>query len=306
MKGRGALRRLDHPGRRHGANQRGASAVEFLFAGGIITILGTVVLQYVLLFNAKNMVGHASFMAARAGSLHHAQLPDIQDAYARALIPLYGGGRTSTELAHALQKARADIAGNTRIELLNPTRESFDDWADAALAIKYEGRRAIRNANQGLHSRQDIGATSGQNLQDANLIKVRITHGYELSVPFAGQLMQRLMRWGDDGQDAFKTQMYAQKRIPIITHATVQMQSDAVESDAMVAMPGMGNGGTPVDPDLPEVDTPPMPDCISWGCSVVADPRSPNDDSFDSGAGSDDSGAYKPSDRVDEGGSLCI
>ena len=294
-----------HPMRRW--RQRGASAVEFLFAGGIITILGTVVLQYVLMFNAKNMVGHASFMAARAGSMHHAQLPDIQDAYARALIPLYGGGRSSAELAQALARARSDIAGNTRIELLNPTRESFDDWADAALAIKYEGRRAIRNANQGLRSREVIGATSGQNLQDANLIKVRITHGYELNVPFAGQLMQRLMRWGDDRQDAFKTQMYAQKRIPIITHATVQMQSDAVESDAMVAMPGLGNGGNPTDPGMPEVDTPPMPDCTSFGCSVVADGSNPGSGSppgDDDTGGSHDDGTGGSGD--DEEGALCL
>ncbi|MFC4623609.1 hypothetical protein ACFO3A_15540, partial [Comamonas nitrativorans] len=42
-------------------SQRGAAMLEFIFAGSLISLIGTVALQYVLMFNAKNIVNHAGF-----------------------------------------------------------------------------------------------------------------------------------------------------------------------------------------------------------------------------------------------------
>jgi len=252
--------------------------LEFVFAGSLISLIGTVALQYVLMFNAKNIVNHAGFMAARAGSMHHAQLSDIQDAYHRALIPLYGGGRNSEELAQALGKAMTDTAGHVRLEILNPTRESFEDWSDPALSqAKYDGRRAIPNANLGLHSRNTVRSKSGQNLQDANLLKLKITHGYPLKVPLASTVTQFLLKWADDGQDPFLSELYAQRRIPLVTHVTVQMQSDVVESASMVSTPGLGNDGHPTDPGFIEPPGKAPPECLSIGCTVIVDPSIPPD-----------------------------
>jgi hypothetical protein len=49
------------------------------------------VLQYGMLFFAKNQFNHAVFMAARAGSMGNANLGTIKSVYAKALISLYGG-----------------------------------------------------------------------------------------------------------------------------------------------------------------------------------------------------------------------
>lgn len=257
------------------ARQRGSAMVEFVVVGPILTLIGTIVLQYVLMFNANNLVNHASFMAARAGSMAHARLDAIERAYARALIPLYGGGRDAGELAQALARAQADLAGNARIELLNPTRESFDDWADEALRARYGGRRAIPNGGLAFRNPQEVKPASGQSVHDANLIKLKITHGYELKVPLAGTVMQFARKWMDRGADDFVTGLHERRRIPIVTHVTLQMQSDAVEPENPVSIPGLGNGGKPVDPGFEEDPPRAPPNCITAGCTVIVDPNAP-------------------------------
>jgi Flp pilus assembly protein TadG len=260
---------------RRASRHRGSAMIEFAVVGPLLVLLGTTILQYALMFNAKNMVNHASFMAAREGSLANADLGSVRQAYARALVPLYGGGRSGRELGEALLRAQADIAVHSRIELLNPIRESFDDWADESLSQGYGGRRAIRNANLAFRDASQVGASSGQNIQDANLIKLKITHGYELKVPLASTVMQFMMRWNDSRSDPFVTALYAQRRIPLVSHVTLQMQSDPVEPGNPVSMPGQGNNGNPSDPGLPLAPPITPPNCVTAGCTVIVDPTLP-------------------------------
>ena len=245
--------------------------IEFAVVGPLLTLIGTIILQYAMMFNAKNLVNHASFMAARAGTMQNANLGSVQTAYAKALIPLYGGGRDAAELIQAYTKAQVDLAGNAKIELLNPTKESFDDWSDATLQAKY-GARAIPNAGQSFKSPADIKSNSGQNIQDANLIKLKITHGYELKVPLAGTMIQFMMKTMDNNKDAFATAMYSQRRIPLVTNITMQMQSDAIEPSNPISVAGMGNNGTPTDLGFTEDPVKSPPRCITVGCTVILDP----------------------------------
>lgn len=250
--------------------------IEFVVVGPLLVLLGTTVLQYALMFNAKNMVNHASFMAAREGAVANANPTSVRQAYARALVPLYGGGRTATEIGAALARATADTTGvNARIELLNPTAEAFATYGnDPAMMAKHGGRRAIPNSNLGLRSTA-VDANSGVSVQDANLIKLRITHGYELRVPLASTVMQFMMRWNDPRTDPFVTALYAQRRIPLVTHVTLQMQSDPVDWGNAASNPGVGNNGNPTDPGMPV--TPPIrpPQCVTVGCTVIVDPTLP-------------------------------
>jgi outer membrane protein OmpA-like peptidoglycan-associated protein len=262
--------------------QRGSAMIEFTVVGPVLTLLSTVILQYSLMFNAKNLVNHASFMAGRAGTMAHADLAAIQAAYARALIPLYGGGRDTAELAEAYAKASADLAGNAKVELLNPTKESFDDWNDADLQAKY-GKRAIPNGALASRDPADVKDNSGQNIQDANLIKLKITHGYELKVPLAGTMMQFMMKWSDTGKDPYVTALYDKRRIPIVSYVTLHMQSDAWEPGNPVSVAGLGNNGAPTDPGFTEDPSKEAPKCQTIGCSVMSkaptagDPGTSND-----------------------------
>ena len=78
----------NHSAIRSHSRQRGSAMVEFAVVGPLITLLGLATLQYGLLFFSKNQINHASFMAARAGSVDHAKLKSVTTAYANALAPI--------------------------------------------------------------------------------------------------------------------------------------------------------------------------------------------------------------------------
>jgi Flp pilus assembly protein TadG len=252
------------PGR---MRQRGSAMIEFAVVGPLIAMLGLGLVQYGMLFFAKNQINYATFMAGRAGSVGHADLSAVQQTYIRALAPMYGGGETLAEVAEAAGKASADVADNLRIELLNPTKESFNDWNDPTrqALLKTSGRRVIPNtalATKGI----EVKAASGQSLQDANLLKIKITHGYLPKVPFVSKFYITYLKWLDPHTDAFYSKLVDAGRIPIVTHVTVEMQSDAIESDATVSIPGPGNGGRPTNPGNPPASNEPPPDCTNLGC----------------------------------------
>jgi hypothetical protein len=285
--------------------------IEFVYAGSLITLLGLAIIQYILVFNAKNLINHATFMAARAASVSNATPESALAAYTKALIPLYGGGANNSELLKTYLRAKCDLStslascnavslggsglsnpGNSsltnnipnaavQITILNPTKESFDDWADPALSsanyAKGKGKdgadaRVIPNGGQAYKSATDIKASSGQNIQDANLLKLKIEHGYELKVPLVSTLWQFLMRWNNDGKSEFNTQQYLRGRIPIVSHITVHMHSDAIEPIKATTSPGKGNEGTATDPGFTEPDEVKPPNCLTIGCTVITIP----------------------------------
>lgn len=253
------------------AGQRGIAVLEFAIAAPVLTVLGLGVTQYSLLFFTKSQLNQASFMAARAGSVANAKLGKIEDAYAQALIPLYGGGQNATELAEALARAKADMAGNVQITMINPTKEAFADFNDPALQAKLntQGKRVIPNSSLAFKG-QALGASSGETIQDANLIKLRVMQGVKPKVPVVGSIYTAYLKWQDNGTDAFRTKLIQDGRIPVVSHVTMQMQSDAIEPENPISIPGTGNNGNPTDPGDPPGPANPNdpPDCPLGGCAT--------------------------------------
>jgi outer membrane protein OmpA-like peptidoglycan-associated protein/Flp pilus assembly protein TadG len=250
------------------SRQRGLSMVEFTVIGPLITLLGLAILQYGMVYFARNQMHHAVFMAARAGSMQRADLAAVRHAYAKALVPLYGGGTSADQLAAALVKANGDVDANVRITLQNPTRESFADWHDDRLAgSNPNGKRVIPNSGQAFKGAA-VGSASGQSIQDANLIKLQIMHGYAPTIPLVRSFYAAYLSAQDSGTDAFATQLIAAGRIPMVSQVTLQMQSDAFEQDP-VSLPGSGNNGRPVDPAAPPANPSPPADCPASGCPSV-------------------------------------
>ena len=251
--------------------------VEFTVIGPLITLLGLAMLQYGLLYFTKNQYNHASFMAARAGSTSHANIGTIEDAYARALVPLFGGGTDPVALQASYQRALADVKAQSRIELLNPTAESYRDFNSPQLQARYnlpDSKHVIPNSGQAFRPASVISPLSRQNIQDANLLKLRITTGYRPQVPLVGAISARYLKWADDGTSTARTALLVAGRIPVVTHVTVQMQSDAIEGPT-VTSPGMGNGGAPTDPGMPPGPTSPPPPCATAFCSQAPSEPSP-------------------------------
>lgn len=256
------------PGRR-ALQQRGASLVEFILAVPVLLLIVLGTIQAALAFHAKNNLNYAVFQAARAGSVRHAVPEAMFDALARALVPYFGGGATTVELAQRLAAVKADLSqGSARLEILSPTSRSFDDYHSPELARRFGGgRRVIPNVNiLNLQCPRDrpgcpfdpASNASGQTLQDANLLALRVTYGIPASkqVPLAGRLYTSSLKLLGIGRgDAFVDSLLEQGRIPVFARATVRMSSEPFESAAvqLSGVPGGGSGdsGRPPGPGGP-------------------------------------------------------
>jgi hypothetical protein len=197
-------------------HERGATAVESLFALPILLFIGLGVVQIGLLFQARHALGFAVLEAARAGSLAHAAPLAVREGLARGLLPwLHGAAdlddyaiNLGRSLEHVLQ---AEARGRLRLVQVSPTTASFDDWAEPALDAEgatIDGMFEIPNDNlvhraratmpgtgvSGARAGEPIGRGSGQTLADANLLRLRLDYAVPLSVPVVGRLTAWTLR----------------------------------------------------------------------------------------------------------------
>lgn len=272
--------------------QNGASLVEFVVVAPTLLMMILGVIQSGMVFHAKSNINYATFEAARAGSVGHGQAAVIREAFTRAMVGYYGGGRNAAELAIATQRAVTDITPATmRVELLSPTKESFDDYASPQLAAKLKvSNRVIPNSNlNALQCPYDKPScnhnpqtnASGQTLSDANILRIKITYGIPAAkqIPLAGRLyIMSLRGLGQLGlaadTDPFKQALLEQGRIPIVVHTTMRMQSHPYEN-GNVSNPGPGNNGVPTPSGEEEEENPPTDD----ETCPASDPNCNEDDS---------------------------
>ncbi|GEM_PF-571488 len=234
---------------------RGAAMTELLVVmlGLVPLTMGTI--QGALIYNAKNVVNYATFEAARAGAVKNARRSAMKRELARHLTPLYGGGRDSRSLAKAYLKARLDtslpavpgtnVGSGTRLEIISPSREAFEDFG-----ITVKGIRQIPNDHLRHRSRK-VGARSGVNIQDANILKIKVTYGYKLTVPVINRIIGKTMALVDSGHANYY--LADPPRLPIVATATVRMQSNAYLDDNLSNPPG-GSGGAVDDGDSGDGD----------------------------------------------------
>ena len=259
-----------------GRRQRGAAIIETVVALPVLLalILGTI--QFGLIYEAKATLNHAALQAARAGAVSNAQPAAIRSGLARGLVPLYSPESSMQGVAATLARIEASLPTDARVRILNPTREAFEDFAE-----EVDGIREIPNDR--LHARStSAGAQSGMNIQDANLLRVEITYGYELHVPLVNWFISRLLlstrRAGS--LDAFEVSLLRRTRLPIVATSTVRMQSPVRLSDAMVARA-----------DLPDIER------------IPSDARPP-DDTEDEGSQQEEQSAGNSVSGDDDGSSL--
>lgn len=219
-------------------NQRGASLIECAIAIPIITLVGLSIIQYAHLFFTKNQINHAMFMAARAGSTGNANIIKMQTAYAQALIPLYLNGRSQTNINQAYAKAQTETLQFVQIERLNPSPQSFSDWNDPSLQKKLNVQaHVISNHGLPYKALTHVKSASQQNIYDANILKIQIMHGYNPPVPLIRHIYLSYLKRTDTGKNPFYSRLIQSGRIPVISHVSIHMQSDAIESASVTPMP---------------------------------------------------------------------
>ena len=230
----------NHPNARHDIKaQSGASLVEFAIAAPLIFLLGAGTLQAGLLYHGRTTLNYATFEAARVGATRHAQHKPMRKELGIRLAPLIGGDGTFASAATAMAKMSVEvespigltgqIAPPTRLEILNPTEEAFSDENWGEKSLEHANRRVIPNS----HLRyQGDEVKGGLSLQDANLLKIEVTHGIPLNVPVVGRILAKLLvpLYADDVD---KQLHLLSGRFPMTSTATVRMQSEAWE-DAIV------------------------------------------------------------------------
>lgn len=230
---------------------RGAAVTELLVVLLALAPISLGALQLALVYNAKTTLNYAAFEAARAGAVANARRAPMQAALARSLIPLYGGGSDASSLIQSQVKAFADVqlpvvpnsnvGSGTRIDILSPSEQAFADFG-----VDIDGQRQLPNDNLKYRPRT-IGARSGVNIQDANLLKIKVTYGYKLFVPVVNRLVARTLELADPANAAYYRA--DPPRLPIVATATVRMHTPAFPDNNASAPggtvpPGGGGGGT--------------------------------------------------------------
>jgi Pretoxin HINT domain/TadE-like protein/Restriction endonuclease fold toxin 5 len=231
--------------------QRGAAIVEAVIALPVLLVVVLAAIQFGLIYQAKATLNHASLQAARAGAVNGADPDAIRRGLASGLTPLYSPDSSLSGVASAVARLEAALHRDARIRILNPTREAFADFG-----TDVDGGREIPNDR--LHARSTaIGAQSGVNIQDANLLRVEVTYGFELEVPLVnGFLARTLLSVRRQGtREPFEQQLLRRTLLPITSTATVRMHSPARLSSLVVAAADVPDvdriaaGGAPPEPD---------------------------------------------------------
>jgi hypothetical protein len=212
---------------------RGAASVEFYIVALFVLIpFVMAILQLAVLYVGKTTLNHAVFMAARAAALEHGSRSVLRTHLAKGLVPIYArtsvpidGGNLAGVVAPAFAQAFLDVNNplRTRIEILNPTRDSFRDFEQ-----RQNGVLQIPNDNLQFRARNP-GAASRQSIQEANLLKVRVDYCHRLVFPLIDAAVVGILRRFDTS--LFNQACYRANRVPVTGRALLHMQSAARRSE---------------------------------------------------------------------------
>lgn len=219
----------------------GASLTEFIVVTPVALLLILATIQMGLAYMAKLTLNNAVFMAARHGANHHALKSEMEASLAKGLIPFHiksDQAPNAVQLGLALGRARLDMAmpGN-RLTVINP-KAAFQTFG-----IRRGGVTYIPNDNLEYRA-NTVRTVDGKpyTIRDANVLKIQYTYGYKMVVPLIPTILRRLHGcsgdggvedWNRPGFFALPTSdcvYYLQDKIPIVSYATVQMQSDPHEN----------------------------------------------------------------------------
>lgn len=230
------------PSRRPASRARGmhgSALTEFVIVGPVAILFTFVLLQGGLLYMAKLTLNNATFMAARTGATENASLMAMRGSLVKGLIPFYQDATETDDferLSVAAVKSAADMALlNVRLTMLSPSDEAFSVYG-----ISAGGKTYIPNDNLEFRTATPMHGAS-ISIRDANVLRIRVTYAYELKVPLMKAVVFRIMcpfatrsevaAWDNRTllpvgtvADCF---YYRQGRVPIVSFATVHMQSRA-------------------------------------------------------------------------------
>ena len=199
----------------------GQGMIETLITFPVLLFIGAALFQLYIIWEAKLTLNQASLMSARAGATTSIDIQQMQSALAKGLIPLQGPDLddpitpANTIYADALSQALDNVVNNSVMRIANPTLETFNDF-DTGSGIPSDHLQARST---------QIGTNSGINIQDANLLRIQIAYGLQLNVPFVGPFIMGIVKIINDQNEWHKQNTLDNNLFPLISVATVRMQS---------------------------------------------------------------------------------
>lgn len=201
----------------------GQSMVEFIIVVPVVLFMILFVVQAVMLYRIKATLDYAALQAARAGAVSGADRGRMREGLARGMTPLFTHGKDVTALHTGYYKARADMLIHSNIDVISPTRQAWSEFREK----QHNGREALPNDNLAFRS-SHVGA-SGVNVQDANILKIRVTYQAPLVVPFVGLVLGGRSAYLESGTFESSPINRLTGRLPIESYAIVRMQSPVYE-----------------------------------------------------------------------------
>lgn len=233
---------------------RGQSMVEFMIVTPVMLLLVFGTLQFAFLYQAKTALNYATFQTAREGAVNNAHMAIMEYAFARNMAAIYTHDDTVDELKQARDRIRTEIAdGFVRIDVLNPTAEMFNSFG----VDDGSGDRFIPNDNL-MYRPLDQEPLSGVSVQDANLLKLRVTYCYPMYVPYINRALAIMLTQPEDAAacpgcrdafpdpGAFERKCLEKGRFPLNAQAIVRMQSPISEAGITASTAGHAVGSTGV------------------------------------------------------------
>ncbi len=163
----------------------GQATVEYLYVIPILLILLLGSLQFIFIYEAKLALNYATFVATRAGALQNGSMAAIQSGLYSGLAPLFTHGTDQQALKTARAFAKTELSNNklALITIVNPTPDAYSGFAGS------NANAPDDMPNDNLMYRDPADLQGGMNVQDANLLKVRVTYCVRLVVPIVNRMI---------------------------------------------------------------------------------------------------------------------
>ncbi|NLY63672.1 MAG: pilus assembly protein [Alcaligenaceae bacterium] len=216
---------------RKNGKQSGLGSVEFLLIAAPVLLLGLGSIETAYWYISRQAGNLALLEAARSAATHHGNPASIEQAFEKALFPLFASSGSFAGPQQRMQAYFASVTQKTgltpwRIVIQSPTQADFNHFKRSDLAISQQtGLPAIDNNYQyEQYQRMGKAIQSGRNIYQANTLLLELTYAYKPLVPGVSQLFKMLAGNTSD----YARQLQANGMLPIKHSLSVSMQSHPV------------------------------------------------------------------------------
>ena len=194
--------------------RRGQAMVEYIIVLPVLLMLVLGAIQFALLYQIKSTLNYATFLGARQGALKNAKSNSIKDGIASGLTPLF----TFSPDAGGLLKGRAiamiEVFNplTAKLEVLNPTSKALEDFGiddpDGSGVKVIPNDNLFYRCSGSSPCNGTTGGKSGLTIQDANVLKIRVTYCAKMIVPLANATIYALVN-GIEGTRNLTTEFFS-------------------------------------------------------------------------------------------------